>query len=91
VDGGESPASFRKALEIHKVGNLDLLAMTHFDADHIGGLEAVWQRHGIATYWAPCLPAGLPATVWCFNLRVLEEWPDGIRGRLSRREQFIKV
>jgi len=69
VDGGESPAALRKALDIHKVGELDLLVLTHFDADHIGGLEAVWQHYGIATYWAPCLPA-FQRHEWLFGDKV---------------------
>ncbi len=41
VDTGPDPALLRTCLRSYGVDHLDLLVLTHFDADHAGGAEAV--------------------------------------------------
>ena len=41
VDTGEDPEPLRACLDDLGVGRLDLLVLTHFDLDHVGGAEAV--------------------------------------------------
>src|SRR5260370_32209667 len=55
VDGGESPSRLLPALDRHGVTEINLLVLTHFDADHIGGLDGIWDHCKIHTCWAPCL------------------------------------
>ncbi len=57
VDGGESPSRLLPALDRHGVTEINLLVLTHFDADHIGGLDGIWDHCKIHTCWAPCLAA----------------------------------
>lgn len=41
VDVGREPAPIRNCLENLGIEKIDLLVLTHFDADHIGGIEGV--------------------------------------------------
>lgn len=41
IDTGPDPAPLRRCLERYGVGHIDLLVLTHFDADHRGGVDAV--------------------------------------------------
>lgn len=79
VDGGQSPDALKKALHAHSIGKLDLLVLTHFDADHVGGLEGLWRDHEIATYWAPCL-AAFERHDWLFG--------DKIRSGIRRAREL---
>src|SRR5260370_6318725 len=54
VDGGESPSRLLPALDRHGVTEINLLVLTHFDADHIGGLDRILDPSQIYTCWAPC-------------------------------------
>jgi beta-lactamase superfamily II metal-dependent hydrolase len=69
VDGGESPSKLIPALDRHGVTEINLLVLTHFDADHIGGLEGIWDHCKIHTYWAPCL-AAFERHMWLFGTRI---------------------
>lgn len=40
IDTGPEPEALRSCLERMQVGHIDLLVLTHFDLDHIGGLDA---------------------------------------------------
>jgi competence protein ComEC len=40
IDTGPEPEHLRSCLERMQIGRIDLLVLTHFDLDHIGGLDA---------------------------------------------------
>src|SRR6185436_3993896 len=44
VDLGPEPAPLRACLDDLGIGRLDLVVLTHFDLDHVGGAEAVLGR-----------------------------------------------
>jgi competence protein ComEC len=44
VDLGPEPAPLRACLEDLGIGRIDLVVLTHFDLDHVGGAEAVLGR-----------------------------------------------
>ena len=44
IDTGPDPVPLRACLDELGVGRLDLLVLTHFDLDHVGGVEAVLGR-----------------------------------------------
>jgi beta-lactamase superfamily II metal-dependent hydrolase len=69
VDGGESHSKLKQTLDHHLVEKIDLLVLTHFDADHIGGLDGIWDHYKIHTYWAPCL-AAFERHMWLFGSRI---------------------
>ncbi len=53
VDGGRDVAVLEGALRRHGVGEIDVLAVTHGDADHAGGLQGVIERHRVGEIWYP--------------------------------------
>jgi beta-lactamase superfamily II metal-dependent hydrolase len=69
VDGGESGSKLIPALNRHGVTEINLLVLTHFDADHIGGFDGIWDHCKIHTYWAPCL-AAFERHMWLFGARI---------------------
>jgi competence protein ComEC len=48
VDVGPDPATLARCLASLRVGRIDLLILTHYDHDHVGGLAAVEGRVGTA-------------------------------------------
>jgi competence protein ComEC len=40
IDTGPEPEALRSCLERMQIGRIDLLVLTHFDLDHVGGLDA---------------------------------------------------
>lgn len=44
IDTGPDPDALRACLDRMQIGRIDLLVLTHFDLDHIGGLDAVVGR-----------------------------------------------
>lgn len=46
IDTGVEPAPLGQCLELLQVSHIDLLVLTHFDLDHVGGTEAVVGRVG---------------------------------------------
>lgn len=44
IDVGRSPQLVRKCMSTLNIHKIDVLVLTHFDQDHIGGLEAVIDR-----------------------------------------------
>lgn len=46
VDLGPEPAPLRECLDQLGIGRLDLVVLTHFDLDHVGGADAVVGRVG---------------------------------------------
>ncbi len=48
IDTGPDPAALERCLDFLGIGRIDLLVLTHWDADHAGGVAAVGRtgRHG---------------------------------------------
>lgn len=46
VDTGPEPAALARCLQLMGVGRIDLLVLTHWDHDHVGGVDAVVGRVG---------------------------------------------
>ena len=44
IDTGPDPAPLRACLDELGIGRIDLLVLTHFDLDHVGGVDAVLGR-----------------------------------------------
>jgi competence protein ComEC len=53
IDLGEDPAPLRACLDDLGVGRLDLVVLTHFDLDHVGGAEAVLGRADVVLAGPP--------------------------------------
>lgn len=68
VDGGPSPSALLDALGRRLPPwdrRLDLVVLTHPDADHVGGLPALLERYAIGSILDPELPAESPdAGAW---------------------------
>jgi competence protein ComEC len=56
VDGGPDPAAVLDRLRRYGVTHIDLVVMTHGDADHAGGLAAVIDRYPVGEVWASLDP-----------------------------------
>lgn len=57
IDTGPEPEALRACLRSLGVDRIDLLVLTHFDLDHVGGLEAVEGRIGEVLHGPPSEPA----------------------------------
>jgi beta-lactamase superfamily II metal-dependent hydrolase len=79
VDGGKSPERLRPRLREVGVDSLDLLILSHFDHDHLGGLMGITDIVAIRTYWGPALGA-FDRHFWLFGRQ--------IQGSLSRAKEF---
>ncbi len=55
VDGGADPLVLRSALRRHGVHRLELMVVTHGDADHVGGLQDIFDHAAVAEVWFPDL------------------------------------
>lgn len=53
IDTGPDPAPLARCLDRFGIGRIDLLVLTHFDADHRGGIDAVAGRVGTVLHGAP--------------------------------------
>src|SRR5687768_14122365 len=68
VDGGEKPGQLMKCLSRNGVDRIDLLVLSHFDNDHIGGLVGLARSVEIREYWGPATPA-YHRHLWIFGDR----------------------
>jgi competence protein ComEC len=57
IDTGPEPVPLRACLDRFGIGRLDLLVLTHYDKDHIGGLAAVEDRASVVLHGPPGGPA----------------------------------
>lgn len=57
-------------LREHGIGSLDLVVVTHGDADHAGGLDEVLAAVDVATIWVSATPEGTATSVWA------RDWDD---------------
>jgi competence protein ComEC len=53
IDLGEDPGPLRACLDDLGIGRLDLVVLTHFDLDHVGGAEAVLGRADVVLAGPP--------------------------------------
>jgi competence protein ComEC len=53
IDTGADPVPLTECLDALSIGRLDLLVLTHFDLDHVGGVAAVIGRADIVLVGAP--------------------------------------
>ena len=53
IDTGPDPAALEGCLGRFSVDRIDLLVLTHFDADHVGGVAAVAGRVDLVVHGAP--------------------------------------
>ncbi len=51
VDGGRRPDVLEAALRRQGIGDIDLLVITHGDADHVGGLVGLVERRRVHEVW----------------------------------------
>ena len=58
IDTGPDPERLDTCLSRAGVDHIDLLVLTHFDLDHVGGLDAVVGRVGTALHGPPGTPEG---------------------------------
>jgi beta-lactamase superfamily II metal-dependent hydrolase len=86
VDGGESPERLDAALEARSASKIDLLVVSHFDTDHIGGLRDIAEKRPVDTYWGPCLPA-FERHLWLFGDRIR----DGIEKAAALQESLTRA
>lgn len=65
IDGGFDPGVIDRALRRHGVSRLDVVVMTHGDADHVGGLADVVTSFDIGSLWvsAHAAPSGMVTAV----------------------------
>jgi len=61
VDGGREQPLLVERLREFGIRHLDLVVMTHGDADHAGGLEALPERVGIGEIWEHSAPHKSPS------------------------------
>ncbi|HQR80735.1 MAG TPA: ComEC/Rec2 family competence protein, partial [Actinomycetota bacterium] len=66
VDAGPDPAAMDSCLRRLDVGRIDLLVLTHFHDDHVGGLAGVLGGRSVGQVWvSPCRePPEQFATAW---------------------------
>lgn len=57
IDTGPDPAPLAHCLDVLGIGRIDLLVLTHFDADHRGGVSAVQGRVGTVLHGPVDTPA----------------------------------
>jgi competence protein ComEC len=76
IDTGPDPEQLEKCLTRVGVDHIDLLVLTHFDLDHVGGVDAVVGRVGTALHGPPGTLAGA---------RVLTRLEDGGARTLQAR------
>ncbi len=57
IDTGPDPEQLESCLSRVGVDHIDLLVLTHFDLDHVGGVDAVVGRVGTALHGPPGTPA----------------------------------
>jgi competence protein ComEC len=53
VDGGRDPTVLAEGLRRHGIDGVDLVVTSHGDADHVGGLDGVFDRYEIGRLWVP--------------------------------------
>ena len=72
IDGGPRGAgkAIREELTRQSIAKIDLLVLTHVDADHVDGLLELVDDVPIGTYWGPCVRA-FERHAWLFRGRVM--------------------
>jgi competence protein ComEC len=64
IDSGPEPAAMRGCLDRLRITQVPLLIITHFHADHVGGLVGVMQHRRVGHLWtSPSAPQGPLAAI----------------------------
>ena len=71
IDVGPDPQSMNRCLDRLHISRIPLLVLSHFHADHVGGLEAVLQGRSVGQVWTSTLQE--PELTTAFALRVLQK------------------
>ncbi|GAA4765487.1 ComEC/Rec2 family competence protein [Microbacterium gilvum] len=84
VDTGPEPEALRACLARLGVDRIEMLVLTHFDLDHVGGVEAVAGRTGTLLHG----PVGDDGSEWIAQARAQDvvEASAGMTGRLAEAE-----
>ena len=56
IDGGRDPVVLTAGLRRTGVGRIDVLVVTHGDADHAGGLDGIFEHIDVRHLWVPDQP-----------------------------------
>ena len=56
IDGGRDPVVLTAGLRRTSVGRIDVLVVTHGDADHAGGLDGIFEHIDVRHLWVPDQP-----------------------------------
>lgn len=90
IDGGESPDRLNSELARRGVSRIDLLVLSHFDNDHVGGLLGLSPGISIGEYWGPATPAYL-RHLWIFGPRCREAIERTKRLEKALRARKVRV
>ena len=71
VDVGPDPQAMNRCLTQLHISTIPLLVLTHFHADHVGGLDAVLKGRRIGLVWTTTLQE--PELTTSFALRILQD------------------
>lgn len=82
IDTGPDPMALERCLDLAGVGRLDLLVLTHFDLDHVGGAAAVRGRVATVVH-GPVTSASDTAVLATLGAEATHEAWGGQRGTLG--------
>jgi ComEC/Rec2-related protein len=89
VDVGPDPKSLARCLSALGIAHIDLLVLTHYDMDHVGGLDAVAGKVSTALVTAPSDAHGRRVVAGLrgggADVRIAQAGDDGTIGRLRWR------
>ena len=81
IDTGGDTSALNRCLTRLGIGRLDVLVLTHFDADHAGAAPAVVDRVDLVLHGPPPPPsAGLPASLHAGRVMLASEGLEGDLG-----------
>jgi len=94
VDSGPNPVAMRGCLDRLRITQVPLLIITHFHADHVGGLIGVLQHRRVGQLWVspPAPPGPLSAIVRreAADHRIpVNAPPVGTRARVGEAELLV--
>lgn len=90
IDGGKNQEKLLEHLNKHTISEIDLLVLTHYDTDHVGGLIGLANKITIHNYWGPALSA-FKRYLWLFGKRGKEAVERGMELESSLRANNIQI